>query len=65
MKQKYTTAFIGITLSGEVYIIRQFRGTLLECAQWRKENRDEVKRLYGEVRETTLEHPQRLTLPSL
>jgi len=54
--QLYTTAFVGITLSGEVFIIRSFRGTLIECAQWRLNNRDEFERLYGEVREVTLKH---------
>lgn len=55
---KYTTAFIGITLSGEVYVIRQYKGTsLIDCARWRLSNRDEIKRLYGEeVREITIEH---------
>lgn len=56
MEQKYTTAFVGITLSGEVFIVRTFQGTLRECAIWRKENREEIERLYGEVREVTLKH---------
>ena len=56
MKQLFTTAFVGITLSGEVFIIRTFRGTRVECARWRIENRDEIERLYGEVREVTLKH---------
>ena len=56
MEQKYTTAFVGITLSDEVFIVRTFQGTLRECAIWRKENREEIERLYGEVREVTLKH---------
>lgn len=59
MKQLYTTAFVGITLSGELYIIRQFRGTLIECARWRKENREEIKKLYGETRTVTIKHKDR------
>lgn len=55
-EQLYTTAFVGITLSGEVFIIRTFRGTLVECALWRRNNRHEVEHLYGEVREVTLRH---------
>lgn len=58
MKTQYTTAFIGITLSGEIFIIKQFWGTLIECAQWRRDNRDEIERLYDEVREVTLKHKQ-------
>ena len=57
MEQKYTTAFIGITLSGELYIIRQYKGSsLADCARWRLNNRDEIERLYGEVREVTIKH---------
>lgn len=57
MKQKYTTAFIGITLSGELFIIRQYQGlSLADCAQWRLNNRSEIEHLYGEVREVTIRH---------
>ena len=56
MKTQYTTAFIGITLSGELYIIRQFTGTLIECARWRKLNRDEIEKLYGETQSVCIKH---------
>lgn len=60
MKQLYTTAFVGITLSGELYIIRQFRGTLIECARWMKENREEIEKLYGETRIVVIKHKDRI-----
>ena len=56
MKTQYTTALVGITLSGELYIIRQFRGTLIECARWRRENRAEIEKLYGEIQSVTIKH---------
>lgn len=56
IKRDYTTAFVGITLTGELYIIMQFRGTLTECAQWRAERRKEIAGLYGEIREVTIRH---------
>ena len=56
MEQKYTTAFIGITLSGELFTIMQFQGTLIECAIWRKERKEELTRLYGDIREVTINH---------
>lgn len=56
MEQKYTTAFIGITLSGELFTIMQFQGTLIECARWRKERKEEFTKLYGEAREVTIKH---------
>ncbi len=60
MKQKYTTAFIGITLSGELYIVRQHKGnSLVECAKWRALNREELTKLYGDIREVTIQHKNR------
>lgn len=60
MEQKYTTAFIGITLSGEVYVIRQYKGnSLVECAKWRERNREELIELYGDIREVTIKHKNR------
>lgn len=59
MEQKYTTAFIGITLSGELFTIMQLRGTLIECARWRKERREELTKLYGDIREVTIKHKNR------
>lgn len=59
MKQKYTTAFIGITLSGELFTIMQFQGTLIECAKWRKERREELEKLYGEIQSITIKHKDR------
>lgn len=59
MEQKYTTAFIGITLSGELFTIMQFRGTLIEYARWRKERREELTKLYGDIREVTIKHKNR------
>ena len=57
MEHKYTTAFIGITPSGELYIIRQYKGnSLLDCAKWRELNREELTRLYGDIREVTIRH---------
>lgn len=56
MEQLYTTSFIGITLSGELYIIKQFKGTLIECARWRKEHREELEKLYGEIQSVTIKH---------
>lgn len=57
-EKKYTTAFIGITLSGEVYIIHQYKGTsLADCAKWRLNHREEFERIYGEeIREITIKH---------
>ena len=60
MKQLYTTAFVGITLSSELYIIRQFRGTLIECAKWRKENGSEIEKLYGKTQSVTIKHKDRI-----
>ena len=57
MKRKgtYTTAFIGITKSGELFIARQHKGTsLVDCAIWRQENREEIHRLYGDTMTVTL-----------
>lgn len=60
MEQKYTTAFIGITLSGEIYVIRQYKGnSLVECAKWRALNREELTKLYGDIREVTIQHKNR------
>lgn len=60
MKSRYTTAFIGVTISGELFIIRQHQGlNLADCAQWRLNNRSEIERLYGEVREVTIRHKDR------
>ena len=57
MEHKYTTAFIGITQSDELYIIRQYQGNnLLDCAKWRSLNREELTRLYGDIREVTIRH---------
>lgn len=57
MEHKYTTAFIGITHSGELYIIRQYKGiSLLDCLRWRSLNREELTRLYGDIREVTIRH---------
>lgn len=56
MEQKYTTAFIGITLSGELFTIMQFRGTLIECAKWRREHRKELEKLPGEIQSVTIKH---------
>lgn len=64
MEPKYTTAFIGITLSGELYIARQYKGkSLIDCAKWRRENKDEVEQLYGEVRAVTLPASRKLYIP--
>lgn len=60
MEQKYTTAFIGITLSGELFIIRQYKGnSLADCAKWRLNNQDEIERLYGDARSVTIKHKDR------
>ena len=56
MKQKYTTAFIGITLSGELFTIMQFQGTLIECAIWRREHRETFEEFYGEIQSVTIKH---------
>lgn len=60
MEQKtqlqYTTAFISITLSGELSTIMQFQGTLIECAKWRREHREELEKLYGEIQSVTIKH---------
>lgn len=57
MEHRYTTAFIGITPSGELYIIRQYQGiSLLDCLRWRSLNREELTRLYGDIREVTIQH---------
>lgn len=57
MTQKYTTAFIGITPSGELFIISQYQGTsLMDCAKWRIRRRTEIAKLFGEVCEVTLKH---------
>ena len=57
MEHRYTTAFIGITQSDELYILRQYKGnSLLECAKWRELNREELTRLYGDIREVTIRH---------
>lgn len=56
MKQKYTTAFLAITLSGELFTIMQFQGTLIECAKWRKERREELEKIYGEIQSVTIKH---------
>lgn len=53
---KYTVAFIGIIPDGNLYIIRQFKGTFAECIRWKRENRDEVKRYYGEFQSVTIKH---------
>lgn len=60
MEQKYTTAFIGITLSGELYVIRQYKGnSFADCAKWRALNREELTKLYGDIREVTIQHKNR------
>lgn len=57
MEHRYTTAFIGITHSGELYIIRQYQGiSLLDCLRWRSLNREELTKLYGGIREVTIQH---------
>lgn len=58
-EKKYTTAFMCITLSGEIYVARQFKAdTLIECAKWRRENREEIEKLYGETVSITLSKKQ-------
>ena len=54
MKTQYTTAFIAIALSGELFTVMQFRGTLIECARWRRENRERFEELYGEIQSVTI-----------
>lgn len=57
MTPKYTTAFICITLSGELYVARQYKGSsLLDCAKWRSQNRQDILERYGEAREVTIQH---------
>lgn len=59
-KTKYTAAFIGITLSGEIFIIDQHKGNdLIDCARWRARNRIKFEKLYGDVREITIQHKNR------
>lgn len=53
---KYTVAFIGIIPDGNLYIIRQFKGTFAECARWKRENREGVKKSYGKIHSVTVKH---------
>ena len=46
-----------MTQSDELYIIRQYKGiSLLDCLRWRSLNREELTRLYGDIREVTIRH---------
>lgn len=54
MKGTFAAAFIGITLSGEIYIIRQKKGTLDEVQAWVKEQTPDVIKLYGYNFETII-----------
>lgn len=54
MKGTFAAAFVGITLSGEIYIIRQKKGTLEEVHAWIKEQTHDVVKLYGVNFETVI-----------
>ena len=54
MKGTFAAAFVGITLSGEIYIIRQKKGTLDEVQAWIKEQTSDVAKLYGYNFETII-----------
>ena len=56
MKTQYTTAFIAITPSGELFVVMQFQGTLIECARWRKERKEELEKIFGEIQSVTIKH---------
>lgn len=56
MVARYTTAFIGITLSGELFVVMQFQGTFRECIEWRREHEEEFEKLYGEIQSVTIKH---------
>lgn len=59
MEKICTTAFIGITLSGELYIIRQYKGTnYVDCANWRNAHRDEISKNHKVFEEVTLFNPR-------
>lgn len=58
MKTKYTAAFISITLSGEIFIITQFKGTEQECRNWTDERQEYYLDHFGKVLTLIMENPK-------